>query len=240
MSAYLLVSKWVALQPYIALCGNKYGNLALQVGGVSDETVIYGREFCGTSTQEWLLWQGPEAILQQITDPSSRQRGRYKITKSQLSKANFKEKEKSVTGPRWAPDTKTDWPTDCWSQINFNFNFNFNNCSNMSAVSLCFAWPCFISRPFIYLFTYSQFIYFGSLLKRLRIFFSTYRLSILTFMSVKEVLCEFLQMLVCSNCYAWKSTEGIFEAGASFTQTSNVYKRASRWNMRPVKANDIM
>jgi hypothetical protein len=28
------------------------GNLALQVGGVSDETIKYGREFCGTSTQE--------------------------------------------------------------------------------------------------------------------------------------------------------------------------------------------
>jgi hypothetical protein len=43
---------------------HKYGNLALQVGGVSDETVKYGRDFCGTSTQEWLLWQGPEAIVQ--------------------------------------------------------------------------------------------------------------------------------------------------------------------------------
>jgi hypothetical protein len=32
--------------------GYKYGNLALQVGGVSDETVKYGREFCGSSTQE--------------------------------------------------------------------------------------------------------------------------------------------------------------------------------------------
>jgi hypothetical protein len=41
-----------------------------------------------------------------------------------MSKRNFKEKEKSVTGPRWAPDTKIDWPTDCRSQINFNFNFN--------------------------------------------------------------------------------------------------------------------
>jgi hypothetical protein len=30
----------------------RYGNLALQVGGVSDETVKYGREFCGTSTEE--------------------------------------------------------------------------------------------------------------------------------------------------------------------------------------------
>jgi hypothetical protein len=32
--------------------GYKYGNLAHQVGGVSNETVKYGREFCGTSTQE--------------------------------------------------------------------------------------------------------------------------------------------------------------------------------------------
>jgi hypothetical protein len=30
----------------------KYGDLALQVGGVSDETVKYGREFYGTLTQE--------------------------------------------------------------------------------------------------------------------------------------------------------------------------------------------
>jgi hypothetical protein len=29
--------------------------------------------------------------------------------------ANFKEKEKLVAGPRQAPDTKTDWPTDCRS-----------------------------------------------------------------------------------------------------------------------------
>jgi hypothetical protein len=42
----------------------KYGDLALQVGGVSDETVKYGREFCGTLIQEWLLWQGLVAIVQ--------------------------------------------------------------------------------------------------------------------------------------------------------------------------------
>jgi hypothetical protein len=41
--------------------GYKYGDLAFQVGGVSDETVKYGREFCGTSFQERLLKQGPEA-----------------------------------------------------------------------------------------------------------------------------------------------------------------------------------
>jgi hypothetical protein len=52
---------------------------------------------------------------------AQKQRGRHKITNTQLSKGHFKEKEKSVTGPRWAPDTKTDWPTDCLLQINFNF-----------------------------------------------------------------------------------------------------------------------
>jgi hypothetical protein len=40
-----------------------------------------------------------------------------------MSEGNFKEKEKLVKGPRWAPDTKTDWPTDFRSQINFNFNW---------------------------------------------------------------------------------------------------------------------
>jgi hypothetical protein len=27
-----------------------------------------------------------------------------------MSEGNFKEKEKLVTGPKWAPDTRTDWP----------------------------------------------------------------------------------------------------------------------------------
>jgi hypothetical protein len=38
----------------ISHCTNvtsKYGDLSLQVGGVSDERVKYGCEFCGTSTQ---------------------------------------------------------------------------------------------------------------------------------------------------------------------------------------------
>jgi hypothetical protein len=33
--------------------------------------------------------------------------------KPQLSKGNFMAKEKLVTGPRWALDTMTVWPTDC-------------------------------------------------------------------------------------------------------------------------------
>jgi hypothetical protein len=32
-----------------------------------------------------------------------------------VRKKNFKEKEKLVAGPRWVPDTKADWPTDCRS-----------------------------------------------------------------------------------------------------------------------------
>jgi hypothetical protein len=57
-----------------------------------------------------------------MTDPSSRQKGRYKITNPQLSKENFKEEERLVEGPRWVPDTKTDWPTDCRSSYNFDFD----------------------------------------------------------------------------------------------------------------------
>jgi hypothetical protein len=52
---------------------------------------------------------------QQISDPFSLQRGRYKITKPQQSEENFKTKEKLVAGPRWEPDTMTDWPIDCRS-----------------------------------------------------------------------------------------------------------------------------
>jgi hypothetical protein len=45
--------------------------------------------------------EGPEAIL----DPSSRQRGRYKITNTQMSEGNFKEKENwsKVTDGRLTP-----------------------------------------------------------------------------------------------------------------------------------------
>jgi hypothetical protein len=42
--------------------GYKYGNLALQVGRVSDKTVKYDREFFGTSTYKCLLWKSPKAI----------------------------------------------------------------------------------------------------------------------------------------------------------------------------------
>jgi hypothetical protein len=46
------------------------------------------------------------------TDPTSRQRGLPTSTYPKLSENNEREKMKS---PRWVPDTKTDWPTDCRS-----------------------------------------------------------------------------------------------------------------------------
>jgi hypothetical protein len=38
--------------------------------GVSNEPVKYSREFCGTWTRKWLLWQSPEAIVQVNYRPS--------------------------------------------------------------------------------------------------------------------------------------------------------------------------
>jgi hypothetical protein len=39
-------------------------------------------------------------------------------------KINEKRKwEKLVAGPRWVPDTKTNWLTNCRSQYNFDFDF---------------------------------------------------------------------------------------------------------------------
>jgi hypothetical protein len=76
--------------------GYKYGDLALQVGGVSNETVKYGLEFCGPSTQESLLWQGQQAILQvNYRSILSSERVPH-IKKPAIVREIF----------------KTDWPTD--------------------------------------------------------------------------------------------------------------------------------
>jgi hypothetical protein len=89
--------------------GYKYLDLALQVGEVSRiGTIKYGLKSLETQTRAGLRWRGPAATV--ITDPSSRQRGRYKTTNPQLSKENNKEKVKLVAGSRWVPETK---PTDC-------------------------------------------------------------------------------------------------------------------------------
>jgi hypothetical protein len=81
--------------------GYKYGDLALQVGGVSDETVKYGLEFCGT-------------VLAR-TSSNSKLHTRPLVREGAKLSKHFKEIEKSVVGPRWVSDNKTDLPTDCRS-----------------------------------------------------------------------------------------------------------------------------
>jgi hypothetical protein len=92
--------------------GDKYRNLALQFGGVSRiGTIKYGLESCGNQTRAGMRWRGPAATVNYRPVLSSERT--LKITNPQLSKENIKEKDKLVADPRWAPDTKTDWPTDC-------------------------------------------------------------------------------------------------------------------------------
>jgi hypothetical protein len=68
-------------------------------GNLKFETIRYNHESCGNRTREWLRWRGP-------TDPSSRQGGRPTSTNPQLSESNIN----LFMGPKWVPDTKTDWP----------------------------------------------------------------------------------------------------------------------------------
>jgi hypothetical protein len=78
----------------------KYIDLGLQVGVVSEiGTIKYGSESRGTQIQEGLCWRGPAATGNYRPLPPSRQRGCHKIIDPQLSKENFKEKEKLVKGP---------------------------------------------------------------------------------------------------------------------------------------------
>jgi hypothetical protein len=90
------------------LGGYKDGDLALQVGGshlaVSStglwpktDCLARPRSNCTVNYRSVLL---SERVLQN-NKPAT-------VLKN-------KEKEISVTSPRWAPDTKTDWPTDCRS-----------------------------------------------------------------------------------------------------------------------------
>jgi hypothetical protein len=94
--------------------GYKYGGLALQVRGVSRiGTLKYGLESRETQTRVRLRWRGPAATVNYRPVLSSERA--LQSNKPATSKENFKEKEKLVAGPRWVPDTKTDWPTDCRS-----------------------------------------------------------------------------------------------------------------------------
>jgi hypothetical protein len=63
---------------------------ALQIGGVSDETVKYGREFWGTLTQECLLWQGSEAIVQVNYRPAFSPERSHRIKKAAIVREKTK------------------------------------------------------------------------------------------------------------------------------------------------------
>jgi hypothetical protein len=60
-------------------------------------TIKYGLESPRTQTLEGLRWRGQAATKNYKS--ISCQRGQHKITNLQMSKENFKEKEKLVTGP---------------------------------------------------------------------------------------------------------------------------------------------
>jgi hypothetical protein len=82
----------------------KYGNLALQVGGVSDETVKYGYGFWATRTNEWL-----HCNLQ--IRPLVRE-GAPQIQERKFQTATFRQEvisgRKSHKGVRYQ-DLLTDW-----------------------------------------------------------------------------------------------------------------------------------
>jgi hypothetical protein len=79
--------------------GYKCGDLALQVGGVSRiETIKYGIESRETQTRVGLRWLRPAVTVNYRPVLSSERALQNK--NPQLSKDNFKKKEKLVAGPR--------------------------------------------------------------------------------------------------------------------------------------------
>jgi hypothetical protein len=85
--------------------GYKYGDLAFQIGKVSDETVKYDHELCGTRTLERLLWQGPETIVQV----------NYRSILSSERAPDMKKpaivRQKKQSGHKFKMGAKTDWQT---------------------------------------------------------------------------------------------------------------------------------
>jgi hypothetical protein len=89
--------------------GYGWGDLVLQVGGVSDETVKFGNGPCYGATanypfsyqSEHPTWRGKKVIAKQ-------------------------RKLKSCHEPHKGPNTKTNWPTDHWLQYNLNLNVQIN------------------------------------------------------------------------------------------------------------------
>jgi hypothetical protein len=88
----------------------------------SHETVKYGREFCEASTQEWLLWQGPEAIVPVNYRPVLSSERALQNNKPATVWRKFQGERKIGRGSQlgaWHQGRLADW----LSVINFNFNF---------------------------------------------------------------------------------------------------------------------
>jgi hypothetical protein len=72
----------------------------------------YGREFCGTSTQEWLLWQGPEAIVQVNYRPVLSSERALQSYKNATVWRKFQGESKIGRGSQmstWHQDWLADW-----------------------------------------------------------------------------------------------------------------------------------
>jgi hypothetical protein len=77
-------------------------------GSLKMETVKYDNEFHGTQAQERLRCRGPAATVNYRPEPV-----RYGAPHQQTHNClKIKKGEKLVSSPRWAPDTKSDWPTN--------------------------------------------------------------------------------------------------------------------------------
>jgi hypothetical protein len=98
--------------------GKKNKNLALQFGrSLKFETV----EICSRARL------GPEKDSLERPSSNCKLQTRPLVREDvQLPKDNFQERNgKLVTGPRWRPDTRPDWPTDRRSQDNFDLDLDF-------------------------------------------------------------------------------------------------------------------
>jgi hypothetical protein len=84
--------------------------MVLQFGGVSDETVKYGREFCGTGSESDCSGKDQKQLYEKITNTLSRQRGRPTVRNPQLSNRKQKSGHRLQMGARHQ-DRLADWPS---------------------------------------------------------------------------------------------------------------------------------
>jgi hypothetical protein len=105
---------------------------------VSNETVRYGLESCGTWIQEWQCWHCPVAILWVNYRPVlSSERAPH--MKKQVH-VRLKDMQNLVMGPKGWPNTKAYWPTDRVSQIQVHSTPVLLNHPLLSGCTMRFRW----------------------------------------------------------------------------------------------------